>query len=224
MKPTDGGGLRITRTLHAGQVWGVILESNGGPPRRLHSDDMHRLHDETVEFWRQLAVRLDLPGALARDGGPLGADPQAHDLRADRRHRGRPDRRAAGAGRRRAELGLPVHLDSGRLVLDLRAARPRLHRGGDGVRRLAPRPGGRAGGRRLRAAEDHVPGRRQLRPDRGHARPFRGLARLPPGADRQRRRRPASARHLRRDDGRDVPRRPDAACRPATRTGWRSPA
>jgi GH15 family glucan-1,4-alpha-glucosidase len=53
MKPTDGGGLRITRTLHAGQVWGVILESNGGTPRRLHSDDMHRLHAETVEFWRQ---------------------------------------------------------------------------------------------------------------------------------------------------------------------------
>jgi GH15 family glucan-1,4-alpha-glucosidase len=53
MKPTDAGGLRITRTLHAGQVWGVILESNGGPPRRLHPDDLHRLHDETVEFWRR---------------------------------------------------------------------------------------------------------------------------------------------------------------------------
>jgi GH15 family glucan-1,4-alpha-glucosidase len=53
MKPTDAGGLRITRTLHAGQVWGVVLESNGGPPRRLHPDDLHRLHDETVEFWRR---------------------------------------------------------------------------------------------------------------------------------------------------------------------------
>ena len=42
----------------------------------------------------------------------------------------------------------------------------------------------------------------------GQPRPLRGLARLPPGAGRQRRRRPASARHLRRDDGRDAPRRP----------------
>jgi GH15 family glucan-1,4-alpha-glucosidase len=52
MKATDAGGLRITRTLHAGQVWGVVLESNGGPARRLHSDDIQRLHNETVEFWR----------------------------------------------------------------------------------------------------------------------------------------------------------------------------
>jgi GH15 family glucan-1,4-alpha-glucosidase len=53
VKATDGGGLRMTRTLHAGQVWGVILESNGGPPRRLHPDDIQRLHNETVEFWRR---------------------------------------------------------------------------------------------------------------------------------------------------------------------------
>ena len=53
MRATDEGGLRITRTLRAGQGWGVILESNGGPPRRLHPDDIHRLHNETVEFWRR---------------------------------------------------------------------------------------------------------------------------------------------------------------------------
>jgi GH15 family glucan-1,4-alpha-glucosidase len=53
MRATDGGGLRITRTLGAGQTWGVILESNGGPPRRLHPDDMQRLQSETVEFWRR---------------------------------------------------------------------------------------------------------------------------------------------------------------------------
>jgi GH15 family glucan-1,4-alpha-glucosidase len=52
MRATDGGGLRITRTLSAGQTWGVILESNGGAPRRLHPDDMQRLQSETVEFWR----------------------------------------------------------------------------------------------------------------------------------------------------------------------------
>jgi GH15 family glucan-1,4-alpha-glucosidase len=49
---TDSGGLRLTRTLRAGQMWGVILESNGGPPRRLHDDDITRLMRETVAFWR----------------------------------------------------------------------------------------------------------------------------------------------------------------------------
>jgi GH15 family glucan-1,4-alpha-glucosidase len=53
MTATEGNGLRITRTLNAGQTWGVILESNGGAPRRLHPDDMQRLLSETVEFWRR---------------------------------------------------------------------------------------------------------------------------------------------------------------------------
>jgi GH15 family glucan-1,4-alpha-glucosidase len=52
MEQTDGGGLRITRTLSAGQAWGVILESNGGEPRRLHPEEMLRLVNETVMFWR----------------------------------------------------------------------------------------------------------------------------------------------------------------------------
>ena len=52
MTPTEGNGLRITRTLNTGQTWGVILESNGGAPRRLHPADMQRLLNETVEFWR----------------------------------------------------------------------------------------------------------------------------------------------------------------------------
>jgi GH15 family glucan-1,4-alpha-glucosidase len=48
----DGDGLRVTRTLRAGQTWGVMLESMGGPPRRLHSDDIQRLLRETTMFWR----------------------------------------------------------------------------------------------------------------------------------------------------------------------------
>jgi hypothetical protein len=33
MEATSGdGGVRITRTLRAGQSWGVVLESNGGRP------------------------------------------------------------------------------------------------------------------------------------------------------------------------------------------------
>jgi GH15 family glucan-1,4-alpha-glucosidase len=48
----DGDGLRATRTLRAGQFWGVILESNGGEPRRVSHDDIHRLLTETAKFWR----------------------------------------------------------------------------------------------------------------------------------------------------------------------------
>jgi GH15 family glucan-1,4-alpha-glucosidase len=49
---TSSGGLRITRSLNAGQNWGVILESNGGVPRRLHEDEISHLMRETVAFWR----------------------------------------------------------------------------------------------------------------------------------------------------------------------------
>jgi GH15 family glucan-1,4-alpha-glucosidase len=48
----DGDGLRATRTLRAGQSWGVILESNGGQPRRVHGDEIHRLLNDTAKFWR----------------------------------------------------------------------------------------------------------------------------------------------------------------------------
>ena len=52
MQPA-GDGLRVTRTLHAGQVWGVMLESmGGGPPRRLRNEDVQRMLMETTNFWR----------------------------------------------------------------------------------------------------------------------------------------------------------------------------
>jgi GH15 family glucan-1,4-alpha-glucosidase len=48
----DGDGVHATRTLRAGQSWGVVLESAGGPPRRLHADDIQRMLRETIAFWR----------------------------------------------------------------------------------------------------------------------------------------------------------------------------
>ena len=80
------------------------------------------------------------------------------------------------------------------------AARPGVHRGGRRLRRLAARTRGGAGGERLRPAQDHVPRRRQLGSHRGDARSPRRLHGLPSGTDRQRRGRPAAARHLRRGD------------------------
>jgi GH15 family glucan-1,4-alpha-glucosidase len=51
MQPA-GDGLRVTRTLHAGQVWGVLLEWMGGPPRRLRNEDVQRMLVETTSAWR----------------------------------------------------------------------------------------------------------------------------------------------------------------------------
>jgi GH15 family glucan-1,4-alpha-glucosidase len=48
----DGDGLCATRTLRAGQSWGVILESNGGQPRHVHDDEIYRLLNDTAKFWR----------------------------------------------------------------------------------------------------------------------------------------------------------------------------
>jgi GH15 family glucan-1,4-alpha-glucosidase len=47
-----GDGVTATRVLHAGQIWGVVLESNGGEPRRHHTDDLRRMLHDTTMFWR----------------------------------------------------------------------------------------------------------------------------------------------------------------------------
>ena len=61
---------------------------------------------------------------------------------------------------------------------------------------------------RVGPAQDHVPRRRLVRPRRGDARPLRGVPGLAAGAHRQRRRRPAPARHLRRSHEVHLLRRP----------------
>jgi GH15 family glucan-1,4-alpha-glucosidase len=48
----DGDGLRWTRTLREGETGGVVLESNGGTPRRVAPEEAQRLADETARFWR----------------------------------------------------------------------------------------------------------------------------------------------------------------------------
>jgi pentatricopeptide repeat protein len=51
---TDGGDLRVTYELHAGQQRGVVLESAAsGPPREISNGEFDRLLEETSGFWRQ---------------------------------------------------------------------------------------------------------------------------------------------------------------------------
>ena len=85
----------------------------------------------------------------------------------------------------------------------LRADPPRLHRGGRRVHALDPRPVHGPAPRRV--PPDHVRPRRTQGPHRGDASEPRRLPGLDAGPDRQRRVRPAPARHLRRADGRRVP-------------------
>ncbi|HEY2550542.1 MAG TPA: glycoside hydrolase family 15 protein [Streptosporangiaceae bacterium] len=48
----EGDGLRTSWTLHEGETAGIVLESMGGQPRRIPPADLHRLEDETAQFWR----------------------------------------------------------------------------------------------------------------------------------------------------------------------------
>ena len=89
-----------------------------------------------------------------------------------------PTAGAARAGGRRAELGLPVHLDRDGSFSIYALLGLGFIDEAEAFGHLAARPRRRACGRRRRPAEDHVPGRRLLRPDRGDPRPLRGLARL----------------------------------------------
>ena len=47
-----GDDLRMTITLRQGESAGTVLESMGGPPRRISRAEMDRLTDDTTTFWR----------------------------------------------------------------------------------------------------------------------------------------------------------------------------
>ena len=132
---------------------------------------------------------------LARGDPALGADDQGPDLHADRGDRGGADHLAAGDARRRAQLGLPLHLDARHHVHPAGAA-PAWTWTGRPTSSCSSSPTSSPtsdGGLQIMYGID---GRRDLTEiaPRGPVR-LRGR---PAGADRQRRLRPAPERRLRR--------------------------
>ena len=159
------------------------------------------------------------PGRWRETRAALGDHAEADDLRADRRRwwrRRRPGLPEQVGGERNWDYRYTWVRDASFSVYALL---------GLGFTEEAAAFGGwlRRPGRRSRSAatarpaEHHVPGRRLLRPEGGVAGALGGLPRLAPGAHRQRRRRPAAARHLRRGDGQHLLRRP--ARHPSSATG-----
>jgi GH15 family glucan-1,4-alpha-glucosidase len=57
-----GDGLRAIRTLRAGQTSGLVLETMGGPPRRLTPEEVERLTRDTANFWRGWLQRSTYSG------------------------------------------------------------------------------------------------------------------------------------------------------------------
>jgi GH15 family glucan-1,4-alpha-glucosidase len=57
-----GDGLRWTRTLREGETGGVVLESMGGPPRRVTPGEARQLEDDTARFWRDWLSRSAYTG------------------------------------------------------------------------------------------------------------------------------------------------------------------
>ena len=122
---TSGDVRGDARRCGPGRCAGVVLETApAGPPRR----DPRRPRSSGCSttpcaFWKSWLAQSTYTGRWREMAEPLGDHPEADDLRPDRRAGRRADRGAARAGRRRAQLGLPLHLGPGRLVLGLRAAR-----------------------------------------------------------------------------------------------------
>lgn len=57
-----GDGLRVTGTLNAGEVTGVMLETGGVEPRRMSQDELLELFQETRRFWREWNSRSTYRG------------------------------------------------------------------------------------------------------------------------------------------------------------------
>ena len=168
-----------------------------------------RRHDALLA--RLARPRADPRSPLARPDPALGAHDQGPHLHADRRDRGGAHDVAARDAGRRAQLGLPLHVDARHDVHAPGAALAQPRLGSRRVHAVRRRPRGDRG----RLAADHVRDRRPARPDRDDARRPLGLRGGAPRADRQRRVRPAAERRVRRGPRLDPPPHPQQPAPPA---------
>jgi GH15 family glucan-1,4-alpha-glucosidase len=54
--------IRAIRTLREGEISGVVMESMGGPPRRIPPAELEQLSDQTAAFWRGWVGRSTYQG------------------------------------------------------------------------------------------------------------------------------------------------------------------
>jgi alpha,alpha-trehalase len=192
---TEVCGCGATATLRAGDQTFLALTHQLPHQVQVHRLSRHQVLariDRTVGFWRDWSARCTYDGpyreqvlrsALVLKGltnAPPAPSSPPHHLPA----------RAAGWG---AQLGLPLQLAAGCRHEPLRPVHPGLHRRGPCLHGLAGTHHRRPG----REPPAHVRrGWRTAAPRDPVGHPGR-LPRLPPGPDRQRRRRPVPARRLR---------------------------
>ncbi len=149
----EGNRVRARHVLEAGRA-GVLraVVGRGPAPRRTTSTRPTRGSTTTMRFWRSwLGTRADPRPPLARADPALGADDQGPDLHADRRHRRRAHDLAARDAGRRAQLGLPLHLDARLDVHPAGAALAEPRLGGRRVHAVRRRPRAERGRRRCRS-------------------------------------------------------------------------
>ena len=185
-------GTARARAGRQGVLRALVGRAAGGPGRHRRGRGRHRRDHSLLA---RLAERgADPRPPLARPDPALGARDQGPDLHADRRDGRRRDDLAARDAGRRAQLGLPLHLDARHDVHAAGAALAEPRLGGRRVHAVRRRPRAERG----RLAADHVRDRRPQGPDRVDARRPLRLRRRPSGPARQRGVRPAPERRLRR--------------------------
>src|SRR4051794_11814778 len=57
-----GDGIRLTRTMHAGEIGGVVIESGVTRPRVVSANEMRELFVETARYWRRWLDRCTYSG------------------------------------------------------------------------------------------------------------------------------------------------------------------
>ena len=126
-------GVRAGFVLDHGQSATFVLE-HGEQPRPYSEDGARELYNETVDYWLRWIAAARYQGRWREIVNRSALTLKLLTYRRDRRDRRRPDHQSARTGRRRAQLGLPLHVDSRRSVLAVRADAARVHRGGRSVR------------------------------------------------------------------------------------------